>query len=65
MTALLLPITDRKPHHDRSVRRPREGDRRARSAVKILWWVALAVLVLWMIGFVARPKGRSGRWYRW
>nr|WP_254211721.1 hydrophobic protein [Streptomyces sp. ADI95-16] len=34
-------------------------------AVKVLWWVAIAVLVLWLIGFVARPKGGSGRWYRW
>ncbi|MGW3061827.1 hydrophobic protein [Streptomyces goshikiensis] len=34
-------------------------------AVKILWWVAIAVLVLWLIGFVARPKGGSGHWYRW
>ncbi|AKL70604.1 hypothetical protein SSAG_00802 [Streptomyces sp. Mg1] len=33
--------------------------------VKILWWVAIAVLVLWLVGFVARPKGGSGRWYRW
>ncbi|MFF1343244.1 hydrophobic protein [Streptomyces sp. NPDC058290] len=34
-------------------------------AVKILWWAAIAVLILWLIGFVARPKGGSGRWYRW
>ncbi|MFB6808269.1 hydrophobic protein [Streptomyces sp. NPDC056387] len=36
-------------------------------AVKILWWIAIAVLVLvlWLIGFVARPQGSSGRWYRW
>ncbi|WP_030326442.1 hypothetical protein [Streptomyces flavochromogenes] len=34
-------------------------------AVKILWWVAIAVLVIWLIGFVARPKNSSGRWYRW
>ncbi|THA33976.1 hypothetical protein E6W17_30540 [Streptomyces sp. A1547] len=34
-------------------------------ALKILWWVAIAVLILWLIGFVARPKGGSGRWYRW
>ncbi|MGW6861995.1 hydrophobic protein [Streptomyces xanthophaeus] len=34
-------------------------------AVKVLWWVAIAVLILWLIGFVARPKGGSGRWYRW
>lgn len=35
--------------------------------VKILWWVAIAVLVLWLVGFVARPKSGSGggRWYRW
>ncbi|GLX23465.1 hydrophobic protein [Streptomyces lavendulae] len=34
-------------------------------AVKLLWWVAIAVLILWLIGFVARPKGGSGRRYRW
>ncbi|WP_371681054.1 hydrophobic protein [Streptomyces sp. NBC_01276] len=34
-------------------------------AVKILWWVAIAVLAPWLIGFVACPKGSSGRWYRW
>ncbi|MFJ5138766.1 hydrophobic protein [Streptomyces sp. NPDC088707] len=32
-------------------------------AVKALWWIA--VLVLWLLGFVARPKGGTGRWYRW
>ncbi|MER6218146.1 hydrophobic protein, partial [Streptomyces sp. NPDC001674] len=26
-------------------------------AVKVLWWVAIAVLVLWLVGFVARPRG--------
>ncbi|MFF5446432.1 hydrophobic protein [Streptomyces sp. NPDC012888] len=34
-------------------------------AVKVLWWVALAVLVVWLLGFIARPAGSSGRWYRW
>ncbi|MEV7867319.1 hydrophobic protein [Streptomyces sp. NPDC088124] len=37
-------------------------------AVKVLWWIALAVLVLWLLGFVARSTGPSGgrsRWYRW
>ncbi|MFD5427728.1 hydrophobic protein [Streptomyces sp. NPDC127084] len=37
-------------------------------AVKVLWWLALAVLVLWLLGFVMRsnPAGGSrGRWYRW
>ncbi|MFG2819621.1 hydrophobic protein [Kitasatospora sp. NPDC048365] len=33
-------------------------------AVHVLWWIALAVLVLWVLGFFA--KGGSGsRWYRW
>jgi hypothetical protein len=37
-------------------------------AVKILWWVAVAVLVLWLLGFVMRSTtagGGRGRWYRW
>lgn len=37
-------------------------------AVKILWWVAVAVLVVWLLGFVMRsasPGGGRGRWYRW
>ncbi|MFD3807792.1 hydrophobic protein [Streptomyces sp. NPDC058611] len=34
-------------------------------ALKALWWIAIIVLVVWLVGFVARPKGSSGRWYRW
>ncbi|WP_329467953.1 hydrophobic protein [Streptomyces sp. NBC_01431] len=34
-------------------------------APKALWWVAIIVLMVWLVGFVARPKGGSGRWYRW
>ncbi len=37
-------------------------------AVKILWWIALAVLVLWLLGFLARgtrPAAAGARWYRW
>ncbi|MFF2078526.1 hydrophobic protein [Kitasatospora sp. NPDC058162] len=36
-------------------------------AIHILWWVALAVLVLWVLGFVVNSGGRGGgrRWYRW
>lgn len=33
----------------------------------VLWWVALAVLVIWLLGFLPRVgegAGR-GRWYRW
>ncbi|MYZ36336.1 MULTISPECIES: hydrophobic protein [unclassified Streptomyces] len=37
-------------------------------AVKVLWWIALAVLALWLVGFLVRGVGPSGgrsRWYRW
>lgn len=37
-------------------------------AVKALWWVAIAVLVVWALGFVFRRAGEGGekaRWYRW
>jgi len=36
-------------------------------AVHVLWWIALAVLVIWALGFLLRVgegAGR-GRWYRW
>ncbi|NML50847.1 hydrophobic protein [Streptomyces sp. R302] len=32
-------------------------------AVEVLWYIALAVLVLWVLGFFFR--GAQGRWYRW
>ena len=37
-------------------------------AVHVLWWIALAVLVLWLIGFLVGGKASGGRrrWYaRW
>ncbi|MFI1095965.1 hydrophobic protein [Streptomyces sp. NPDC020917] len=36
-------------------------------AVKVVWWVALAVLVVWLLGFVFRAAEGGGRrrWYRW
>jgi hypothetical protein len=37
-------------------------------AVKVLWWVAVVVLVVWLLGFVMRGAGSGGsrgRWYRW
>jgi hypothetical protein len=36
-------------------------------AIHVLWWIALAVLVLWLIGFLVRVgEGTSrSRWYRW
>ncbi|MEU3482756.1 hydrophobic protein [Streptomyces sp. NPDC033754] len=32
-------------------------------ALEVLWYVAIAVLVLWLLGFLLRSGG--GRWYRW
>jgi hypothetical protein len=36
-------------------------------AIHILWWIALIVLVIWLIGFVVRAGegGSRSRWYRW
>ncbi|WP_393059556.1 hydrophobic protein [Streptomyces sp. LN549] len=37
-------------------------------ALKALWWIAIVVLVVWLLGFVVRPtsgSGKRGRWYRW
>jgi hypothetical protein len=36
-------------------------------AVHILWWIALIVLVVWVLGFLVRvgEGGSRGRWYRW
>ncbi len=37
--------------------------------VHVLWWVAVVVLVVWLLGFLFRSGsgtgGRRGRWYRW
>ena len=38
-------------------------------AVHVLWWIALIVLIIWIVGFFARGSGvgggRRARWYRW
>ncbi|MGW6918395.1 hydrophobic protein [Kitasatospora sp. NPDC054939] len=36
-------------------------------AVEALWWVALGLLVVWLVGFASRGTGgvRRTRWYRW
>ncbi|MEY9848644.1 hydrophobic protein [Streptacidiphilus sp. MAP5-3] len=38
-------------------------------ALHALWWIALVVLALWLLGFVFRGEragaGGRGRWYRW
>jgi len=33
------------------------------AAVNVLLWIALILLALWIVGFVAR--GPEARWYRW
>lgn len=32
--------------------------------MKILWYVALVLLVIWVAGFVRKGSG-GARWYRW
>lgn len=32
-------------------------------AAEVLWYIAIAVLVLWVLGFFMRAG--SARWYRW
>ena len=38
-------------------------------AVHVLWWIALIVLAIWLLGFLFRTaegaRSRRGRWYRW
>ncbi|MEU8699537.1 hydrophobic protein [Streptomyces sp. NPDC048680] len=37
-------------------------------ALKILWWIAIIVLAVWLLGFLVRSAGaggKRGRWYRW
>ena len=36
-------------------------------AIHILWWIALIVQVVWLLGFLVRMgEGTSrSRWYRW
>ncbi|MEV7777088.1 hydrophobic protein [Kitasatospora sp. NPDC088351] len=37
-------------------------------SIHLLWWVALAGLVVWFLGFFvhgASGRGGNARWYRW
>jgi membrane protein YdbS with pleckstrin-like domain len=34
-------------------------------AVHVLWWIALVVLAVWLIGFVVERGAVSGRRRRW
>jgi uncharacterized membrane protein YecN with MAPEG domain len=31
----------------------------------VLWYILIAALVLWAIGFLFRASEGGGRWYRW
>lgn len=33
-------------------------------AIHVLWWVAIALAVVWLLGFLVRA-GEGRRWYRW
>ena len=33
-------------------------------AMHVLWWIALVVLAIWLVGFFVRSVEGS-RWYRW
>jgi hypothetical protein len=34
-------------------------------AIHVLWWIALVILALWLLGFLVRTAEGGGRWYRW
>jgi hypothetical protein len=39
-------------------------------AIHVLWWIALVVLAIWLLGFLVRSAESAGsggrsRWYRW
>ena len=34
-------------------------------ALHVLWYILIAALVLWAIGFLLRASGGGGRWYYW
>ena len=31
----------------------------------VLWYILIAALILWAIGFLLRSAEGGGRWYRW
>ncbi len=34
-------------------------------ALHVLWWIAIVVLIIWLLGFLFRGPTRTRRWYRW
>ena len=39
------------------------------GALHVLWWIAIIVFAIWLLGFLFRAAETSGsrrrRWYRW
>ena len=31
----------------------------------VLWYILIAAVILWLIGFFVRSAEGGGRWYRW
>lgn len=34
-------------------------------AIHLLWWAAIVVGIVWLLGFFIRTAEGGGRWYRW
>jgi hypothetical protein len=34
-------------------------------AWNVLWYILIAALILWALGFLLRSAEGNGRWYRW
>jgi hypothetical protein len=34
-------------------------------AYNVLWYILIAALILWAVGFLLRSAEGGGRWYRW
>ncbi len=34
-------------------------------AIHLLWYVLIAAVILWLVGFFVRSAEGGGRWFRW
>lgn len=34
-------------------------------ALHLLWYILIAAIIIWAIGFLLRSSSGGGRWYRW
>jgi hypothetical protein len=35
------------------------------TSINILWYLLVAALIVWALGFIVRSAEGGGRWYRW